>query len=118
MIIILLFVVTGALKDSNNVKYKKKFPKTYNKCNILNILSKERRKLKIWQQFDFFLKQVIGNMFLFPFLNIKRSLEIKSEVFELKYYLRGCAYSNAALLYIMDYKSTFPPNKRGYNSYS
>lgn len=117
MIIILLFVVTGALKDSNNVKYKKKLPKTYNKCNILNILIKERRKLKIWQQFDFF-KTSNWEYVSFSFLNIKRSLEIKSEVFELKYYLRGCAYSNAALLYIMDYKSTFPPNKRGYNSYS
>lgn len=52
-------------------------------------------------------------MFIFPSLNIKRSLEIKSEVFELKYYLRGCAYSNAALLYIMEYKTTSPPNKRG-----
>lgn len=57
MIIILLFIVTEALKDSNNVKYKKKLPKIYNKCNILNIMSKERRKLKIWQQFDFFLNK-------------------------------------------------------------
>lgn len=52
-------------------------------------------------------------MFLFPFLSIKMSLEIKSEVFELKYYLRGCAYKNAALLYIMDYKSTSPPQQMG-----